>query len=528
MARALAMPHGRSARWRVDPFRAAFRLLTSVRFAMLNILAVAALAWVGVVLPQIPGYIRGSASMRAGWIAERRDELWPLTGPLDRAGAFDVFHSALFYGVFAVLLASVAVCSVSRIRPIWRSIRRPQVQVSERFFESAQSRDVLPPMGRESLAKALQERHYAVSSSTEGGVLYADRFAWGRMGTSASHLSLLILLVGGVMSWSMSYSSDMLIAQGGSAPVLDPANPDHMQLRVLGFEHTKDASGRDNQIASSLVVYKHGQEVARGLATINAPLHYDGFSFHQAAYSETGAALRITDPTSGAVLYSETLNLYGTLPVPRVIATDATGRTVFDDAVPPSFFPGSQAAASQITVLGHGQYALALNRASPTDPWELIVAAPDGTVKAALAEVPAAVGGLRFGLEGVQNANYLLVPDLPGTNGEDTLVEQYTAPDGASRVALVRPQEQAVVASEAASAKFGAYSVAYLGPRAFSGITVKRDPGTLFIWGGAQRSCLGGCWSRSTYRAGGCGSGCCPTGYWWRRPVSRAGPSRRP
>jgi cytochrome c biogenesis protein len=473
---------------RFDPFTGVFRLLTSIRFAILNIGLVALAAILGVAIPQMPGFVRVDPALRADWV-RTHDAYGPLTAPMDNLQLFEVFHSWWFYSLFGLLLASVAVCSVSRFRPIWRSIHHPPITVNDRYFETAHYRAQFPTVSPESLTYVLQKHRYAVKSRTEDGrtYLYADRFGWAKLGTFATHLSLLILMTGGLLTWHNSYSADILIPQGATRPVLDPSNPTHPQVGVLSFTHTKDAEGRDIQVASRIAVYQHGQEVAEGQTTINDPLHYGGFTFHQAAYAETGVALQMRDPVSGQVLYSDTLNLFGQLPVPRVRIADATGTVLFDDMVPPTFFPDDQSGAAPISLPGSdGVYYVGVRRITNAPagqpPWQLVVSTPGGGVGQASLHGSAAVGDIKASFEDLTAGNYLLSSDIPGSNGQDTLIEHFTGADGKDVLLVISPDGAVGRATADSPGTFKGMGVDFLGTRAFSGITVRRDPGANWIW----------------------------------------------
>ena len=69
-------------------------------------------------------------------------------------------------------------------------------------------------------------------------------------------------------------------------------------------------------------------EVARGFTTVNDPISYDGYRFHQSGYFGEGAALRIRDVESGNTTYSEVLGLSELVPAPKLVVWDAAGATI--------------------------------------------------------------------------------------------------------------------------------------------------------------------------------------------------------
>src|SRR3990172_9141711 len=117
--------------WRLarelDPFRATWRLFTNVRWAI------------------------GITSL----------------------GLFDVFHAGWFIYALGLLVVSVAVCTASRLPPIWRSVNRPPKRVNDAYFQSARHRfEYERPAGASRLESVLRRRPYAVERYQGGDNAY--------------------------------------------------------------------------------------------------------------------------------------------------------------------------------------------------------------------------------------------------------------------------------------------------------------------------------------------------------------------
>ena len=68
-------------------------LLTSMKFALLLILAFAAFALVGALVMQMPAGVADDPQARAGWVAEVRPRYGGWTGIFDQLQLFTVFQS---------------------------------------------------------------------------------------------------------------------------------------------------------------------------------------------------------------------------------------------------------------------------------------------------------------------------------------------------------------------------------------------------------------------------------------------------
>ena len=96
--------------------RTAWRTLTSMRTALLLLLALAVAAVPGSVLPQRPV----SPAAVAQHLADR-----PVLGPvLDRLGLYDVFGAPWFLAVYLLLMISLVGCIVPRVRAHAAAVRR--------------------------------------------------------------------------------------------------------------------------------------------------------------------------------------------------------------------------------------------------------------------------------------------------------------------------------------------------------------------------------------------------------------------
>ena len=320
----------------LDPFRAAWRLFTSVRWAIgiISFLAVASL--LGVLVPQAPARVRGDAVAEVDWLAAQEERFGSLADVMNRVGLFDVFHTYWFVYALGLLVVSVAVCTVSRFPPIWRAVTRPRKRVGDAYFAGARHRfDYASADAGQGLESVLRRRRYAVERYQEGDTayLFADRFQFAQLATFASHLALIVLLAAALVSRFSGFSNGMLIAEGASAPVFPLKHPDQMQVQLLDAVGRFSAEGDPLDYRSELAIFQGGEEVKRCVATVNSPCSYNGYRFHLAAYFGNGADLQVRDLDSGNVIYRETLSLDDTLPAPQVRVRDASGNVLLDDTL---------------------------------------------------------------------------------------------------------------------------------------------------------------------------------------------------
>ena len=336
----------------------------------------------------------------------------------------------------------------------------------------------------------LRRRRFRVRTFREGDVtyLFADRFAWAQLGTFVSHLALIMFLAGGLLSWTDGYTNGLSIAEGTVQPVFPVSHPNQMLVEVVDAVGTFDAGGTPLDYRTELVIYQDGREAARGVATVNDPLAYGGYRFHQAGYFGEGAALRVRDVSTGNTLYREVLELRELWPAPVVTVCDAQGAVLLDDViVPTEQLQGAW--GTPITVPASGrQFWVGVKQDEP-EGWNLVVfglADDEARFVAPVGESRQA-GDLQFTLVEVTGLPYTTTPSsttlgIPGDN-ERSLVVMSESPDGTPYLTV-----RGAVAGYALTlypdqpVQIGDKEYLFEGRREFAGIEVRRDPGATFIW----------------------------------------------
>jgi cytochrome c biogenesis protein len=120
--------------------RAAWGLLTSVNFAVAQIIFLALLGVVGMTIRQLPSFAFRSLGDYQAEMARLRAIYEPAIGPgavglLEQLGAFAVFTSPWFSGALAVLVISIVVCTLDRTPRLWRHAAHVRVIQPGPFFD---------------------------------------------------------------------------------------------------------------------------------------------------------------------------------------------------------------------------------------------------------------------------------------------------------------------------------------------------------------------------------------------------------
>ena len=466
-----------------------WRLLASAQFAvaLLGFLALAGL--LAVALPQVPAQMRGNPVAIDAWVETQRGSFGPLTESMQRVGLFDIVSTWWFLTALGLLAISVCVYSADRLLANWRTITQPRQRVPDSFFDRAANRVALGADGGmpARLEALLRRRRFAVSRVAEGEAtyLFADRFAWAQLGSLVTHLAVVVLLVGGVLTHTRGYTNAMLIGEGTSSPVFPVSHPDQMQVEVVTASASFDASGQPKDYHSELVIYQGGREVARGITTVNHPLSYNGYRFHQAGYLGEGAALRVNDVPSGNTIYEEALPLGDLTAAPAVRVQDARGSVLLDDVVVPTDFLGD-ARGSLITVPGTQQEFWVGVTPGAKNLWSMLVYPKDRPQETATIASGQSqqTDGLTWTFVEAAAVPSAITEGLPGDN-QRTLVLMSQQQDKTPFLTLLGPVDgQALTLYPNQPVRIAGREYVFEGRRAFAGIEVRRDPGANYIWAG--------------------------------------------
>ena len=227
-------------------------------------------------------------------------------GLLRALGLTDVYHSAWFTALMALIGVNLAVCSINRFGIAWRRTFRPEVDVtpervsgmtrSERFELRVSVKDAAAK-----LTGALRSRGYHVNPSASGDrvSLHASKGRISIWGPYLTHVSILVIFVGAILGGFLGFDGYATIPEGGSISAYYPTGSD--EPASLGFEvaldkFSIDHDARRNPTAykSDLMVRDGGKQVARKVIDVNHPLTYRGVSFYQSDYGLAGVVLKIT------------------------------------------------------------------------------------------------------------------------------------------------------------------------------------------------------------------------------------------
>jgi cytochrome c biogenesis protein len=217
---------------------------------------------------------------------------------LDALGLTDVFHSWWFVGLMLLLCINIVLASIERFPAAWRFFSRPYVRPDAHFLSGLPLQQEIPVRnlkeGAEAAEQALRKLGFRPQriGSGEDFSLFAERHRFARLAAYVVHLSLLLILVGGIVDAVWGYRGYMMLKLDQNSNQIDLRNG---QMKSLPFTIRCDGAGQENypdgsprRWWSKLAVIENGSEVARKEIAVNDPLTHRGIRFFQSGYGSSG------------------------------------------------------------------------------------------------------------------------------------------------------------------------------------------------------------------------------------------------
>ena len=154
-----------------------------------------------------------------------------------------------------------------------------------------------PPKTEEGIRSHLERRFKkAKRVEAESAVtFFSEKGRFSRLGVPISHLSILIILIGGLLGSLYGFRGHVEILEGETVDQIhlrgtdrEIAIPLRFSVRCDDFKVTfYDLPGKQKHVkayTSLLTIVENGKDVLKRTVEVNHPLHYGGLAFYQASY----------------------------------------------------------------------------------------------------------------------------------------------------------------------------------------------------------------------------------------------------
>ncbi len=282
--------------------------LSSVRLTAVILIALALVAAVGTVVGQRS--LPEEYVMRFGHTAYRILSLLSVT---------DIYHSVYFNALLMLLVVNITLCTLSlapkKIRALLgKSITKPAYSFSDSSVTRRSGKEAL-----DSVVKSIRRplcRTTVTSRGPETIVASAPHPIFS-LGPIIVHLSILMIIVGGLISSLFGFSGDMIIIEGGSSRevVIDRKHLVMLDfsLELKKFTFERYADGTPRQYRSDITIID-GDKRTDATLTVNHPAEHDGIRFYQTSFGNEMdyATIEIMDRKGNTIFAG---NAYWSIPV---------------------------------------------------------------------------------------------------------------------------------------------------------------------------------------------------------------------
>jgi cytochrome c biogenesis protein len=223
---------------------------------------------------------------------------------LDFFHLFDMYHSWWFQMILVMLVINLIACSLQRFPGTWNQVvRGPRPGGLEDSLlrglpYTERIKDVRPISKMEENIQSLVAKGFGkpMRIETESAItFFGEKGKISRLGAYITHLSLLIVIIGGLVGSISGFRGFVNILEGETVNRVfirekrgEVPRPLDFSVRCDDFNVTfYDVPGKQKfvkEYASTLTVLEKGKEVLKKTIQVNHPLHYRGLAFYQSSY----------------------------------------------------------------------------------------------------------------------------------------------------------------------------------------------------------------------------------------------------
>ena len=272
-----------------DTISRVWKFFTSVKLTVVLLLSLAVTSIIGTVIPQ---------GATASQYFQKYGELWyKILSSFDSIfEIFNMYHSWWFQILLLLLTINIIICSIDRVKATLKIIfvNVPLFNVSR--FRSLEYKkefsDKRTPDELEEIYKPIVSRSYGysrVEQTDNGFCLFAEKWRWTRLGVYIVHLSIILMLLGGLIGSIFGFEGFVNVPEGESAKKINLRNTDKIHLldfeiKCEDFSVSFYDSGTPREFRSSLVIIENEKPVLKKDIIVNDPLRYKGINIFQSSY----------------------------------------------------------------------------------------------------------------------------------------------------------------------------------------------------------------------------------------------------
>ncbi|MGA8180472.1 MAG: cytochrome c biogenesis protein ResB [Desulfobacterales bacterium] len=216
----------------------------------------------------------------------------------DVLNIFDMYHSWWFQFLLVLLTVNIIVCSIDRLSATWKIVftKNPSFNLSR--FRNLPQKETFsgsqPPNDLKKSYEPFISKHFGytkVEETDKGLCIFAEKWRWTRLGVYTVHLSVILLLLGGLIGSIFGFKGYVNIPEGEAVDSIrtipgGKIRPLGFEIKCNNFKVSFYDNGAPKEYRSSLTILEKGRPVYKKDIIVNDPLRYKGYSIFQSSYGK--------------------------------------------------------------------------------------------------------------------------------------------------------------------------------------------------------------------------------------------------
>ncbi|MBN2654768.1 MAG: cytochrome c biogenesis protein ResB [Nitrospirae bacterium] len=214
---------------------------------------------------------------------------------INAMGFTDMYRSWWFLALLFIFAVNLVICSIDRLPGIWKLAKTPIRPIEPEIFKSMIVRPQIQVKGKledtvSSVTAELKKIGFSnVLTDGKSGQIYSEKGRYSRLGVYVTHLSILLIMMGGIEGKFFGFDGYLALPEGGTASSIESRDgskiPLEFSVRCDDFDVSfYDDTDTPKSYVSNLVVIENNKEVLKKQISVNDPLRYKGVVFYQASY----------------------------------------------------------------------------------------------------------------------------------------------------------------------------------------------------------------------------------------------------
>ena len=274
----------KNAESRKNP-NALWKFLSSVKLTIVLLILLAIVSILGTLIPQEQGAVEFAKSLTPGMLRF-----------LSILDLFDMYNAPWFRLLIGFLALNLIVCSIDRFPSTWKRFNARPAPDRSKPFENTPVENCLKVSTNSDetanrVLKVLQSRYKNVRKEAIRGdhFFYGEKGRFSHFGVYVVHLSVLLILMGGLVGSFLGIEAYVNILEGEKTnrviitKTMTPLKLD-FEVRCDKFSVDFYKTGAPKEFKSILTFLINGKPVQKNDLLVNHPVEFGGMTFYQASY----------------------------------------------------------------------------------------------------------------------------------------------------------------------------------------------------------------------------------------------------